>query len=227
MTTKTNTLTSKMIDEKNSELRTVKTRDQATAILRKMGVAKADYSRFIVQLGKNGKFEVDCWNARHHKAEEDVALLKTIDRETGRGVSLAGGAVTKAFETPVKEQATVTMGDGKKINIQVHEPVKPLKKAVEDVAEASAQEALRRAAERGEAKAKAAAEKTAEKKAAKKTSARKNGKPTVANAIRELVRAGKDNDAIWAKIQPQFKLSDDKKWYPGWYRAEMIRKNIA
>lgn len=207
MTTKTNTLTSKMIDEKNAQLKTVKTRDQATAILRKMGVAKADYSRFIVQLGKNGKFEVDCWNARRHKAEEDVALLKTIDRETGRGVSLAG--------------------DGKKINIQVHKPVKPLKKAVEDVAEASAQEALRRAAERGEAKAKAAAEKTAEKKAAKKTSARKNGKPTVANAIRELVRAGKDNDAIWAKIQPQFKLSDDKKWYPGWYRAEMIRKNIA
>lgn len=59
-------------------------------------------------------------------------------------------------------------------------------------------------------------------KPAKKAKAER--KETCASAIRALVRKGKTNPEIWAVVQGAFGLSDDKKWYPGWYRAQMVRK---
>lgn len=49
---------------------------------------------------------------------------------------------------------------------------------------------------------------------------------TIAGVVRKMVREGKSNGEIWAAIQPRFKLTADKKWYPAWYRAEMRRKNL-
>ena len=51
-------------------------------------------------------------------------------------------------------------------------------------------------------------------------------KPTIADTVRAMVRAGKSNAEIWATIQPQFELTEDKKYYPRWYRNQMKRKGI-
>jgi hypothetical protein len=40
---------------------------------------------------------------------------------------------------------------------------------------------------------------------------------TVGGTIRGLHAARKTNAEIWAAIQRQFNLSDDKKWYVSWY----------
>ena len=52
----------------------------------------------------------------------------------------------------------------------------------------------------------------------------KETKDTVANCIRECIAEGWDNAEIWAHIQPAYELSDDKLWYPGWYRKSFERK---
>ncbi len=46
---------------------------------------------------------------------------------------------------------------------------------------------------------------------------------TVAGFIRDLIKKGKKNEEIWKLVKPKFKLSDDKKHYPGWYRGQMNR----
>ena len=75
----------------------------------------------------------------------------------------------------------------------------------------------------------AAKKTTAPKKSAKKkvtAPKKKDGKPSVASVIRELVAEGKTNAEIWVIIKKQFKLDDGKKYYPAWYRkqAERIAK---
>lgn len=67
-------------------------------------------------------------------------------------------------------------------------------------------------------------------KPAKKAKAPKEPKPervTVASTIRGLVDEGKTNAEIWAVIQPRFTLSDDKRWYPSWYRNQYANKKKA
>lgn len=59
----------------------------------------------------------------------------------------------------------------------------------------------------------------------KKTPAAKaEKKASCAGRVREMVADGRTNAEIWAVVQPEFGLSDDKKWYPGWYRADAIRR---
>ncbi len=58
----------------------------------------------------------------------------------------------------------------------------------------------------------------------------KSDKPariSIGSVVRDLVKAGKDNDAIWKAIKAQFKLDDTKKWYPAWYRADVARRKKA
>lgn len=52
------------------------------------------------------------------------------------------------------------------------------------------------------------------------------GVATVAGTIKQLIVANPNmtNKDIWNIVQPQFKLPDSKRGYPGWYRAEMNRK---
>lgn len=47
---------------------------------------------------------------------------------------------------------------------------------------------------------------------------------TVSSACRQLVKAGKTNAEIWEIVKKEFKLTDNKKHYPAWYRAEVARK---
>jgi len=69
-------------------------------------------------------------------------------------------------------------------------------------------------------------EKPAKKAKAPKAKEPKAERVTVASTIRALVDQGKSNVEIWAVIQPQFGLDDDKRWYPGWYRND-YRKKVA
>ena len=47
---------------------------------------------------------------------------------------------------------------------------------------------------------------------------------TISSRARELVLEGLTNEEVWIKLQPEFNLSDSKKWYPAWYRCEQRRK---
>lgn len=46
---------------------------------------------------------------------------------------------------------------------------------------------------------------------------------TVSSLSRELILAGKTNKEVWVIIKAKFKLEDNKKHYPAWYRSEMKR----
>lgn len=46
---------------------------------------------------------------------------------------------------------------------------------------------------------------------------------TVSSLSRELILAGKTNKEVWTIIKAKFKLEDNKKHYPAWYRSEMKR----
>jgi hypothetical protein len=130
----------------NIETMTVKTRDQATSILRKMGMKKENYNQFITK---------------------KIVVSTQSDVEGDEFKFIVNVKAAEKFLRP---------------------PIQPL--TVKD-----------------------------KKKAAKELVA----KPTVASVCRALFST-KMNAEIWAIIQPQFNLSDDKKWYPGWYRAADIRR---
>ena len=49
-------------------------------------------------------------------------------------------------------------------------------------------------------------------------------KPTVSSVARVLLLAGATNDEVWKALKEQFKLSDGKKHYPSWYRAQLRRQ---
>ena len=70
---------------------------------------------------------------------------------------------------------------------------------------------------------------TVEPKSTKKMAAKAEPKEpcrTVSSAAREHILAGHDNKKVFELLQSEFKLGDDKKSYPGWYRSEMKRKGL-
>ena len=44
------------------------------------------------------------------------------------------------------------------------------------------------------------------------------------SVVRNLIAEGKTNAEIWAVIQPQFRLRDDQRHYPAWYRRHLKRR---
>jgi hypothetical protein len=80
-----------------------------------------------------------------------------------------------------------------------------------------------KAAPKGKAPAKPAAKTKAEPKA--KASGEK--KRTASAAFCELIAEGKlSDDSIFAKVQKEFGLSDDKRSYVKWYRNKMIKDGL-
>jgi len=61
-------------------------------------------------------------------------------------------------------------------------------------------------------------------KPAKAAPAPKAPKRTVSSVARDLIRAGKSNEEVFAALQAEFKLGADKKSYPAWYRSDLKRK---
>lgn len=60
-------------------------------------------------------------------------------------------------------------------------------------------------------------------KAPKETAPRKERSASCSSVARELILAGKTNEEVWTVIKAQFKLSDDKRHYPTWYRCQLKR----
>lgn len=77
-----------------------------------------------------------------------------------------------------------------------------------------------------ETKAKAAAPaKAAKAPAAKKEAGEK--KPSAANMFKELIMEGKlTDDQIFAKVQKEFGLDDNKRSYVKWYRNDLTKKGM-
>lgn len=48
-----------------------------------------------------------------------------------------------------------------------------------------------------------------------------------ASVCRELIRAGKSNDEVWAEVQPRFSLKDSQRHYPAWYRYQLRQRGEA
>lgn len=69
--------------------------------------------------------------------------------------------------------------------------------------------------------AKAAAQQSKAAKPAK--AAAQQGKRNCSTVARALILEGKTNAEVWAVIKDEFKLSDNKKHYPAWYRSEQKR----
>ncbi len=46
---------------------------------------------------------------------------------------------------------------------------------------------------------------------------------TVASFMRDLISKGKTNEQVFAAAKKKFRIGDEKKHYPGWYRAQLKR----
>lgn len=157
-------------------MKTYTRRDSVTAILRKMGIDKADYNNHIIT-NADGAFSI---------REQD--------------------------QTPPWETAPIT-DEPKTINT-----TSEFFDAVGDILS-------------GKKKAKdfTGPKNVDTSKAKKETKAEapkteKEARRTVSSAAREHILAGHDNKKVFELLQSEFKLDDDKKSYPGWYRSEMKRK---
>ena len=67
------------------------------------------------------------------------------------------------------------------------------------------------------------------KRAAKqaKTKVAKTERRTVSSVARALIRAGKTNEQVFKALQQEFKLADEKRSYPAWYRSDLRRRGEA
>jgi hypothetical protein len=48
--------------------------------------------------------------------------------------------------------------------------------------------------------------------------------PTVASVAREMVINGQTDEQIFAHLVTVFKVGGEKKYYPSWYRSQLVRK---
>lgn len=178
-------------------------RDSATAFLRKLGISKIEYDRHITKI--DGGFEVDYQPAS--------ATVSDEPKETEFSQLVQSQLVKKDDPAPeVKKAKVLKMGKGQATSkvalrqIKKAEPKKP---------------------NLGKGKK---ADKVDPKKLAvlkeelKKIVTPKTEKVTVSSRSRDLIRKGMTNPQVFAALQKEFGLSDDKKWYPCWYRNQMRRK---
>lgn len=95
----------------------------------------------------------------------------------------------------------------------------------ETAAKAKAAKPAAKTAVTKETKAKAAPAKTAKAPAAKKEAGEK--KPSAANMFKDLIMEGKlTDDQIFAKVQKEFGLDDNKRSYVKWYRNDLTKKGM-
>lgn len=96
----------------------------------------------------------------------------------------------------------------------------------ETAAKAKAAKPAAKTAVTKETKAKAAAPAKAAKAPATKKEAGEK-KPSAANMFKELIMEGKlTDDQIFAKVQKEFGLDDNKRSYVKWYRNDLTKKGM-
>lgn len=54
----------------------------------------------------------------------------------------------------------------------------------------------------------------------------KNSKISLAEAMRQLVVAGKDNLEIFNELKDEYNLTNKQRGYPAWYRSDLRRRGI-
>jgi hypothetical protein len=59
---------------------------------------------------------------------------------------------------------------------------------------------------------------------AKPAPAAKQPKLSISGLAEQLLLAGKSNAETWAALKERFKLGDDKKHYPSWFRSRLRRQ---
>jgi hypothetical protein len=71
----------------------------------------------------------------------------------------------------------------------------------------------------------AAVKPAAAKPAAKPAAATKPArKPTMSSVAREMILAGKTNEAVTAELKAKFNLPEKHKHYASWFRAALVRQ---
>jgi hypothetical protein len=127
-------------------MRTVKTRDSATTILRKLGVNSRDYNLYI------------------EKTDAGYVVQETLARK-----AVVGEVVVDLL---AKKDMVLTPAQAE---VKPAVPAKPPKLSISGLAE-------------------------------------------------QLLLAGKSNAETWAALKERFKLGDDKKHYPSWFRSRLRRQ---
>jgi hypothetical protein len=179
-------------------MKTVNTRDAAAASLRKIGLDKTHYNKFIT---KNGdKFVVDMKAAEEFKMNLATdAYVPAAKPKAATRIKLTKSVDAKDARLADKARKANDANDAKKAKAAA----KPAKKA------ATAKKTKVVAVDR----------KVTEKPTEKEKKSR--GK-----YIRRLISLGYTNSEVWTDIKAVFELDDSKKYYPGWYRFDMRRQGF-
>lgn len=201
-------------------------RDAATATLRKIGIAKADYDDYICK--KDGIFYVDTIGA-----EADVNDEKPVSAGGAREVDHAAtnAAIANAMaRKPVAKKMVIRAEDEAVLKAAADEALETAKKTI--VAERHADTMDETELLEKKAKLKkmitpqAKPEKVAKAKRDPATVAPQRGeKETVAEATRRMLLEGKSNIEVWEELLKLFpNIDEKKKQFPAWYRFDMKRK---
>jgi hypothetical protein len=51
----------------------------------------------------------------------------------------------------------------------------------------------------------------------------KEKRETISSMAERMILEGKQNHEVWAQLKERFKLGDDKKHYPSWFRSRLRR----
>jgi hypothetical protein len=132
-------------------MRTVKTRDAATSILRKLGVTSREYNLYI------------------QKTDAGFVVQETLARKS------------------VVKEVVVDLLTTKDVELKPAAP--EAKPAVKPAAPPTKQPRL-----------------------------------SISGTAEQLLLAGKSNAETWAELKAKFKLGDDKKHYPSWFRSRLRRQ---
>jgi len=54
----------------------------------------------------------------------------------------------------------------------------------------------------------------------------KKAKTTISSVCRTMIIAGRSDGQIWAALRRTFQIDEGKRYYLGWYRAEVVRKGL-
>lgn len=215
-----------------SSVKFYSTRDSAVAVLRKAGIAKADYAKHLVLTG--GKFGADV------NLELSTSLPETAEPETTAAVTTADTTVDATETVDEEETADALVERAKTRNKENTDRLKnnpfqglvkeeqPPKKAATK-AEVKKTKADAKATAKAQAKdaiAKAAAKKTPKvKKVTEEKASTKNG---ISEFIRGHIKAGKTNKEILELAEKAgHDLTGKKRYFPAWYRWDLARKEAA
>lgn len=218
-----------------------KRRSSATDVLRQLGIKPRDYNLFIEPV-EGGAVKCQISLAQEHAKKIEGQLSEAGGKGSAMG-ALSQMAATLTTEKPAKpaksekrERSSSPAATAWPYPTSTGALVRATKGVVQastgnrspvlvpkDVAERTKELKVvkdRKTPKKGSATPAKKAKTPAEPKAPKEA------KRTVSSVARELIVAGKTNDEVWEALVKEFKLGDEKKSYPAWYRRDCIKKGL-